>query len=244
MMRASDVLESLHRLPQVDLRQLLGDKPVLVLAPHPDDESLGCGGTIAECCSHKQDVWVLVLTDGSRSHPHSKEYPPARLAELRTAEARAATAELGVAADHIGFLGLRDGNAPLHGLRLRAVATEIARFAKHHEVHTIFTTWQHDPHRDHLAAYRIGRLAARMTGAKLLCYPVWGWTLPPSSWLRATRISGARIDITRQLAAKRRAIQCHRSQVSGLIRDDPTGFRATPEFLANFDQPFEFFLDG
>ena len=199
---------------------------------------------IAGCRSQKQDVRVLVLTDGSRSHPRSNEYPPARLAELRRAEARAAVAELGIEADHIGFLGLQDGNAPLRGPHVRAVATEVAHFAKHYGVRTILTTWRHDPHRDHLAAYRIGTLAARMIGANLFCYPVWGWTLPASSWLHTSRISGVRIDITRQLPAKRRAIERHRSQVSGLIRDDPTGFRATPEFLANFDRPFEFFLDG
>lgn len=244
MARATDVLDSLRRLPLTDLNKLLGDRAVLVLAPHPDDESLGCGGLIAECRARGVDVRVLVLTDGSRSHPHSREYPPARLAALRMNEARAAVAELGLAADRIDFLGLSDGRAPLHGPSFRAAAMRIASHMRAHAVGTICTSWPHDPHHDHLAAYRLARLAAGEVGAKLLCYPVWGWTLPPTVWLPAARLRGARLDIARHLPAKRRAIACHRSQVAGLIHDDPTGFRASPEFLAIFDQPFEVFIDS
>ena len=242
MVRASDMLDGLRRLPLTDLSKLLGDRPVLVLAPHADDESLGCGGLIAECRARGQDVRVLVLTDGTRSHPRSREYPRARLAALRMDEARAAVAQLGLAADRIDFLGLPDGKAPLRSRRLRTVAGQIADHARAHAVGTICTTWPHDPHRDHLAAYRLGQLAANEVGAKLLCYPVWGWTLPPTAWLPAMQIGGARLDIARHLPAKRRAIACHRSQVSDLIRDDPTGFRTSAEFLAIFDQPFEVFI--
>lgn len=244
MVRATDVLEELRHLPVTDVSKLLGDRPLLVLAPHPDDESLGCGGLIAECHARGQEVRVLVLTDGSRSHPHSREYPPARLAALRMDEARAAVVELGLAADRIDFLGLLDGHAPLHGPSFRAAATRIAQHARAHAVGTICTTWPHDPHHDHLAAYRLARLAAGELGAKLLCYPVWGWTLPSTAWLPATRIDGARLDIAHHLPAKRRAIACHRSQIGDLIRDDPGGFRASPELLAIFDQPFEIFLES
>lgn len=244
MVRATDVLDGLRRLPLTDLKKLVGERPVLVLAPHPDDESLGCGGLIAECRARGQDVRVLVLTDGSASHPHSREYPPARLVGLRMDEARAAVAELGLPADGIDFLGLPDGRAPVHATRLHTVAARIAAYARAHAIGTICTSWPHDPHHDHLAAYRLGRLAAREIGAKLLCYPVWGWTLPATAWLPAARVSGWRVDITRHLPAKRRAIACHRSQVTDLIRDDPAGFRTAPEFLAIFDQPFEVFIES
>ena len=96
MVRVSTVLQGLRDLPVEDSRAVLGAEPLLVLAPHPDDESLGCGGLIAEHHARGHDVHVLVLTDGTGSHPHSREYPPTRLAALRMGEARDAIRALGL----------------------------------------------------------------------------------------------------------------------------------------------------
>jgi LmbE family N-acetylglucosaminyl deacetylase len=244
MVRASAVLEALRELPVADARSVLGEAPVLILAPHPDDESLGCGGLMAEHHARGHDVHVMVLTDGAGSHPRSREYPAARLTSVRMLEARAAIAALGLPADRIDFLGLPDGRAPLSGRRLKDAVSRIAAHARARGVRTICTTWPHDPHHDHLAAYRLGQLAAREVGARLLLYPVWTWTLPPTAWVSDMPVRGARLDITPHLAAKRRAIACHRSQITDLIRDDPTGFRMSPEFLAIFDWPFEVFVDA
>ncbi len=212
--RAGAVLDALRDLPVTTPQALLGERPILVLAPHPDDESLGCGGLIAECQASGRPVYVLVLTDGAGSHPRSREYPAERLVSLRADEARAAVASLGLPEDRIDFLGLPDGHAPLRGSQLQVVAQRIAAHARAREVGTICTTWPHDPHRDHRAAYRLGARVAREIGAKLLCYPVWGWTVPPMAWLPAIPISGARLDIATYLAVKRRAIACHRSQMT------------------------------
>lgn len=243
MVRAESVLQALRDLPQSDCRTMLRERPVMVLAPHPDDESLGCGGLLAACREHGLDAYVVVLTDGCGSHPLSREYPPAKLASLREAEARAAVRALGLPDDRIQFIGLPDGHAPIRGRRLKSVVAQVSALARSRGVGTICTTWMHDPHCDHQAACRIGRQVAQQIGARVLFYPVWGWTVPPDAWLPATRVSGTRIDITRQLAAKRRAIACHRSQYSDLIHDDPTAFRLAPEVLALFDRPFEVFCE-
>ena len=242
--RAGVLLQAMRGLPVAGLRDLLGDSPVLVLAPHPDDESLGCGGLIAQCHAQAVPVYVLVLTDGSGSHPQSRRYPKERLAALRAEEARSAMAALGLPQGHVEFLGLPDGGAPLHGRRLRATAARIAAYARARDVGTICTTWQHDPHHDHLAAYRLGQLAARETGAKLLCYPVWGWTVPEHAWLPATQVRGVRLDVRDQLADKQKAIACYRSQTTDLVGDDPSGFRLSDAVLANFSMPFEVFTEG
>ena len=232
-------------LPVTDSHTLLGEAPVLVLAPHPDDESLGCGGLIAEHHSRGHDAHVMVLTDGAASHPRSRDYPPTQLAALRMQEARAAIGALGLPVDRIDFLGLPDGRAPLNGKHLHDAADRVAAHAVSRHVRTICTTLPHDPHHDHRAAYRLGQRVARAIQARLLLYPVWTWTLPSTALLPATpAVHGARVDITRHLAAKRRAIACHRSQITDLIQDDPTGFRMSPEFLAIFDWPFEVFVDA
>jgi len=243
MMQAGPVLETLRNLPLRSSTDLFGSAPLLVLAPHPDDESLGCGGLIADCQARGQAVHVLVLTDGSGSHPNSRAWPPARLVALRAEETRAAVAALGLAEDRVGFLGLPDARAPLRGAPLRATAQRVAEHARARGIGTICTSWPGDPHTDHVAAYRAAALAAPMIGARLFCYPVWGWTLPAHAWVPPTPSRGANIDITPYVAAKRRAIACHRSQYSDLIDDDPDAFKMSPEFVAHFARPSEVFID-
>lgn len=242
MVKAGDAVASWRKLPMLDAPALLGVQPVLILSPHPDDESLGCGGLIADCQSRAQPVYVVVLTDGSGSHPLSREYPAARLAALRALETQAAMAALGLQKDHVGFIGLPDGRAPSRGRRFRASVNSLVSYARARNIGTVCTTWRGDPHHDHRAAYRFGAAVARALGATLLSYPVWGWTLPPDVWVPAAPQGGARVDIAAFVPAKQRAISCYRSQMTGMIADDPSGFRLSPEFLANFSQPFEVFL--
>ena len=83
---------------------------------------------------------------------------------------------------------------------------------------------------------------AKALGIRLLSYPVWGWTLSARTWLPRTRLDGFRVDVGTRLAAKRRAVACHHSQIPGLIADDPGGFTMSDEFRSIFDQPFETFL--
>ena len=49
-MTASDVIVAMETLPDAELDTILGGERPLILAPHADDESLGCGGLIAACC--------------------------------------------------------------------------------------------------------------------------------------------------------------------------------------------------
>jgi LmbE family N-acetylglucosaminyl deacetylase len=73
-MRAELFLEALRTSPIISVRELTGGAPFVVLSPHPDDETLGTGGLIADARATGQEVDVIVVTDGSGSHPRSKEY--------------------------------------------------------------------------------------------------------------------------------------------------------------------------
>jgi LmbE family N-acetylglucosaminyl deacetylase len=241
-MRAADCLAAMQALPFRDLDDILAPGPVLVLAPHPDDESLGCGGLIAECCGRARPVHVAVLTDGTGSHPDSKMWPPARLKALREQEAQSAVAALGLSPDRISFLGLPDTRAPTTGAAFTAASARIAELAGMIGAQTICATWQHDPHCDHEAAASLAAAASRITGLRHLAYPVWGWTLPDDHLLPEQTIAGARLDIGRHLPAKRQAIAAHTSQTSALITDSPYGFRLSASFLSLFDRPWEAFI--
>jgi LmbE family N-acetylglucosaminyl deacetylase len=229
-------------LPYADLDAITGGGTTLLLAPHPDDESLGCGGLIAEACARGRPPVVVVLTDGTMSHPSSRSHPRSRLKALREAETRAAVAVLGLPPDRLHFLGFPDGQAPGEGSGRALAAAQVAHLVRLHGAGSILATWEHDPHRDHVAAQAIARRAARLTGARLLSYPVWGWTLPVNHPLPEGRVLGARLDISRHLPAKRRAIAAHASQHPGLITDDPNGFHLKPDMLALHDRAFEVFL--
>lgn len=244
MVPAFQVLRELEELPFAGVDWVTRGDPVMVLAPHPDDESLGCGGLIAEACLKEIDIHVVVVTDGSASHPRSMTYPPARLKSVREDETRSAAMALGLPAARVSFLGLRDSRAPLCGRALVAAAAAIARLAHERKVGTLCATWPHDPHRDHLATHRMACLAAASLGIRHLSYPVWGWTLGVRTWLPRKPLLGARLDIAAHLSAKRRAIACHATQHAGLITDDPTGFNLKPDFLDVFNRSFEVFIEN
>lgn len=225
----------------------------LVVAPHPDDESLGCGGLLAACAEAGRPVRVVVVSDGAGSHPGSRAWPRDRLVAERQAEARAAVAALGLdPLRDIAFLGLPDTAVPTEGADFEAAVAALRRAAGP-APGSVFAAWRHDPHRDHTASFAIVAAAMRTwpPETRLFAYPVWGlafahpipgFPLPPAPLLPAAA-RGFRLDVARHLPAKRRAVAAHASQVSGLIDDDPGGFRLPDAALALAFRPFELFLE-
>lgn len=241
-MIAGELLAAFEALPFRDLDDILAAGPLLVLAPHPDDESIGCGGLIATAVARGREVHVAILTDGTGSHPDSPSTPPARLREIREAEARDAAAILGVAHDRLRFLGQPDAHAPHEGPAFGAVVSAVRGIVERHGIATLLTTWRRDPHCDHEAASLLAGAVAQATGARHLEFPIWGWTLPRDSALAEPPPRGARLDISAMLPTKRRAIAAHVSQTTALIADSPHGFQLPAEFLALFDRPWEMFI--
>src|SRR5947208_6372296 len=87
-------------------------RPAVVFSPHPDDETLGCGGTIIRRRLLGADVSVVFMTDGSASH--RRLMPALDLTALRAREARAACRILGVNEQSISFLNFEDGQLESH----------------------------------------------------------------------------------------------------------------------------------
>jgi LmbE family N-acetylglucosaminyl deacetylase len=214
----------------------------LILAPHPDDESLGCGGLIAMASECGRPPIIVAVTDGAGSHPNSRSHPPACLRATRTAELIDAAAILGVGAERVHFLGLPDTRAPLAGPDFDAAVAEVSALVRRYCITTVFASWRFDPHCDHHATAVLGEAVAQATGVRLAVYPVWGWLLPQDEVLPVGSIAGQRLDIAAVLPCKRRAIAAHRSQYSALITDDPEGFRLPHALLDAFEQTFEVFL--
>lgn len=220
----------------------------LVVAPHQDDESLGCGGAIALLRELGHPVHALFVTDGSKSHPTSHRYPAPKLSQLREREALAALATLGVAGEMVTFLRLKDGATPLPGdpafdaaaMRCRAVIADIGSA-------TILLPWRRDPHPDHRATWTLvdAALATLQPRPRMVQYLIWFWTRAEPGDAPTEHEAGAwRLDIADVLPRKLAAIAAHRSQTTGLIDDDPQGFRLAPEMLALFARPWELYLEA
>jgi LmbE family N-acetylglucosaminyl deacetylase len=233
-----DILAGFLDLPLVDPLTMLGGRRALILAPHPDDESIGCGGLIAAACAAGTPPVVLILTDGAASHPGSLTFPSARLRAVREAEALAATGILGLPAGNLRFLRQPDTGLAASGDVIETVLA-IARDAP---CGIVIGPWAGDPHCDHEAAAAIAHAVAIRAGLPLLSYPVWGWLRDGGALLDEERRHGWRIDISSVMDRKARAIAAHASQHGGLIKDSPTGFALGPDLLAIATRPFEVFV--
>jgi LmbE family N-acetylglucosaminyl deacetylase len=244
MTAARALHESWCRLRVGQLTDIIGAGPCIVLAPHPDDESLGCGGLIATCAADGRPASVVILTDGAGSHPRSASYPPERLRALRRQEAITAVSELGLTSGHIHFLNQPDTAAPTEGPEFASAVEAVLHIATAGSATAILAPWRHDPHCDHEAAALLAERVAVLSGIRLVSYPVWGWALSPATDINEPPGSGWRLDVSDYLPAKRRAIGAHRSQYGGLITDDPAGFQLSPELLAVFDRPYETYLSS
>jgi LmbE family N-acetylglucosaminyl deacetylase len=239
---AGELHERWRALPVGSLSDVIGAGACLVLAPHPDDESLGCGGLIAASCAARRPPLVVVLTDGSQSHPDSRLYPPRQLAALREAEAVEAVRILGLPAARLMFMREPDTKAPHSGPALDAVVRRLVVWLRAFGCSAIAAPWRHDPHCDHEASARIACEAAAISGITQVAYPIWGWMLAADAPIEEATVHGWRLDVTAHLPAKRRAIAAHLSQYGGLIADDPRGFQLPAQLLRAFDTPWETFL--
>ena len=212
----------------VELAALTGGAATMVVVvPHADDETLGCGGLIAAAASAGIAVTVAILTDGAASHPGSKVWPPARLARRRQREARAAVTCLAGDRAALIFIGVPDGRLAAH--TGAGTAIPIADL--------YVTCWRGDPHPDHRAAFFIAEAAAQKAGAPLLAFPLWVLTTPDP----VPPLPLFRLNVSDQLARKRLALTMHQSQLGGLI-DDCEGFVLGDDLQRLFVRSDELFL--
>jgi LmbE family N-acetylglucosaminyl deacetylase len=216
---------------------------VLVVAPHPDDESIGCGGLIALLVKRGVEINIVFITDGDASHTSSSSHPPERLASIRRSEANAALAILGVHNSRIQFCHLRDRFVPTKDSDGFAEAVEAARgLLKSLRPATLVIPSIQDAHGDHQAACVIWREAAgRVAGlpSRILEYLVW-----PGSDEADHFASALILDIATVLPLKHRAIEAHRSQHGLIVTDEPGGFVLPASLLARAEAPYEAFFEA
>ncbi len=190
---------------------------VLVVGPHPDDQELGMGGTIALLAAQGHDVLLLDVTDGEptpRGDPHTRAREAAQAAHALSPDGA----------------GGRPVRRVLLGLRNRFVEPSIearhrvAGVIRAHQAQVVFVPHADDAHPDHRAVTRIvedARFDAKLTGLDMPVptglapgppvYPRWLFHYY-ATHLRIVPEPSFIVDIGATLDAKMRAIGCYRSQ--------------------------------
>lgn len=217
--------------------------PVVVIAPHPDDETLGCGGLLAALVSNGTAVHTIFVTDGSSSHRNSPSWPPERLARQRQLEASDALDQLGAGGEPRTFLALKDANMPLRGEpEYEAAVASVFDILKRLEPALVLVPWRRDPHCDHRDAWSLVMDAVHQADQTpdILEYTIWLDELgAPDDFPNPGEVEIVEFESPDLVALKRRAIAAHASQLGGLIMDDPTGFFLTESTLDRLIKPVE-----
>lgn len=219
----------------------------LVIAPHADDESLGCGGTMALLRQAGRPVHILLVSDGSMSHPNSKKYPAQKLMQLREAELLASADILNISAKHIHFMRLKDSQVPnANSADFDAASQAMANIITGIKPQTVLIPWRRDPHPDHRATWQLVKQAISLSALPLrvLEYLVWLWERADAKDLPlAGEMAVFKVDTSSVIHQKHQAIAAHVSQTTSLIDDDPKGFTLSAHMLSHFDHPAEYFLE-
>jgi LmbE family N-acetylglucosaminyl deacetylase len=163
-------------------------KRLLVIAPHPDDEVLGSGALLYLARRAGREVAVVLVTDGSASHPGSSVWPPDRLGPARVQETCAALHELGLAPAALTLIGLADGRLARQQADL---SRAVLRTLQPDDV--VVTPWRYDGHPDHEIIAEVVLDALHVQPASHLEVPIWGlhWARPEDDvlpWSRAVRL--------------------------------------------------------
>lgn len=230
--RSSSPIEN---LPTVDLVAWERRYPrIWIVSPHPDDEVLALGATMARLSSLRADLRIVSVTAGTASHPGSDRWTVERLARARPAELRRAIDALEIDAS-LCELGISDGEVARH-------EDVIEHFLVQQVLQDdlILSPWRWDGHPDHEAAAVATARAAKRIGAQVVEYPVWmwHWATPVHDLIPWTRARCIRLD-DEERDAKRAAIDQFVSQIT------PDANRPAilpPHVIERFTRPFEVFF--
>jgi len=209
----------------------------LVIAPHHDDETFGCGGLIALKRQANIPVNVLVMTDGRQSHGHIAGINLDQMTETRKRELLDACAILGIASENIHFLDLPDqGVYRLTPEQHRQAVQRVANLILSLRPQELYVNHRIDRHPDHEAVFRIvsDAMAQAAIPIELYQYPIWLIWKGPYRWNdHPDDLEGARrLDVRSVQQQKDKAIAAYSSQHQIL----PQGF------LGQFTQGYELFF--
>ena len=180
----------------------------VVVAPHPDDEALGCGGLLALLHRAGQPTAGVLVSDGNMSHLNSATFSPEARRAVRETEFRHALTLLGADATEPLLLRLPDSRVPeaADAPGFAAAMEQLRAFLTKQRATTVLVPWRRDPHPDHRATAAL--VQAALTGLpqlpRRLEYVVWAWerAAPDDLPTPADALRGFRLDIATMVLKK------------------------------------------
>ena len=211
----------------------------VLLAAHPDDETLGAGGLLARLAVAGVELDIVVASDGEASHPQSSTHSQERLAEVRRAEMESAMMLL-APAGRLHFLGLPDG-----GLSPDAVGEALRPVLEEEPLRRtlLISPWRLDGHPDHEAVGAAAAIFSRERGWPLLEYPIWlwHWGVPEALEDLWDELNVVQLSRNEQ-ELKRSAARVHASQTAALSDQPGDEVLLGTGVLEHFEREFETFL--
>jgi LmbE family N-acetylglucosaminyl deacetylase len=182
---------------------------LVVIAPHPDDEILACGGLMALHARRGGQCLVVAVTDGEASHGEDPAWRARQLGETRRAERVCGLAQLGCAAAEVHRLGLPDSKVASHSETLQSELSQLMHWGD-----IVVTTWRLDGHPDHEACGAAAARACAQVRCCLLEAPVWmwHWGRPADRRVPWHRMVGLQLPCE-AVSRKQRAVESHASQL-------------------------------
>lgn len=159
----------LLRVRTRDATRLASAGSAIVIAPHPDDDVLGCGTTILRKRDRGERVLIVIVSDGSDCARPS-DISATEVASVRREEATRCAELLG--GSDIVFLDFVDGTLSEHVAGIANALSDLV--ATYDPVH-VFAPRLDDVHADHIAVARAALVATATHACALWQYPVWGW---------------------------------------------------------------------
>lgn len=198
------------------------EKKIIVFAPHPDDETWGCGGTIAKKISEGYEVIIVVMTDGryafSKVLGIDSDPTPSELKEIRKKEVKRAARILGVREENLLFLDFEDGMLEKNQREAQEKVIEILR--ENPSPTEVYFPYEKDYHIDHRVTNRVVKNSVKKLGLPTMRYQ---YTIAHKyarigplidTLLNFFRHNMIRADISEFLHLKEAAVNEFRSEIS------------------------------
>jgi LmbE family N-acetylglucosaminyl deacetylase len=175
---------------------------IVLLSPHPDDETLAAGGFLAAQRASGAEIDIVAVTDGENAY---SDFPD--LARVRRKEQEAALARLNIDCKKIHRLGLVDSGVEQQKHKLVEFLLPLVTAQT-----LVLAPWTGDFHPDHEACGWAAQQVAQQTGASLFWYFFWTWHRGTPAHLAALSLHAFPLDAG-LLLAKLDALRCHESQI-------------------------------